>query len=250
MTDTQVPSVKTDKPPTAEELKAKLAAFNEEIEPTKEEVVESVKEEKVEDKAIEQDYKKRYVESTREAQILHAKEARMNEAIDKANTLPEPTNEEMTAKYADWDLMSELEKRLAKDNQKTLTALSLLSEVTKESKDIQSWHTTVDTFVEDPKSFITYPGLEGKTEEFKEFTSKKSRRGVDMDTLVNAFLWEAEQSRPKHKGAMFPTGGQASSEKPKVSSKLSFDEAKTLRETNYQEYMKKLTSGQIEMQPE
>ncbi len=252
----------TSKEPTIDETPSKEIPNTEgkieetevKTEEAKEETVEKKEEKKeephedIKEEVAKQDvdYKKKFVESTREAQILYAKNAKIYDAVDKANSLPEPTEEELRVANPEWDDMSVIEKRLATDNLKYKRSLDLLGTVTKESKELETWHKTVDTFVEDPKSLINYPDLEGKVEEFKEFASKKSRKGVDFDTLVGKFLYDISQSKPKHKGEMFPTGSGGAKEKPKVSDKVSMETALNIRDTNYNEYVRLLKAGKIE----
>lgn len=254
------------KKPSKEELQANIDKGLEEIEapvetpietPVEEKPVDKPVEEKVEEKVEEApieenkqeeenkvDYRKRYVESTREAQILHAKDRKINEAIEEAKKL-NITDDDVSKEYPDWELMSDTEKRIARDNLLNKKRFEMLDEVTKEGKNISEWHDKVDQFTEDPKSLIDHPNLEGKIDEFKIFATKSSRRGVDFETLVSAFLYHEEQSKPKHKGSMIPTstGGNA---KP-TSTKITLEQAAILRDTNYNEYKKQLRAGNIEM---
>lgn len=196
----------------------------------------------------EVDYKKKFVESTREAQVLHAKNKKINEVIETATNLPDPTEEELKKEFSDWDVMTDTEKRLAKDNLKSTRRFAMLEEVTRESKDIESWNTKVDAFIDDPKTLVDNPELEGKLEDFKLFASKPTRRGVDFSDLVNAFNGEeAKKTKPKNKGAMFETGtgGPNGKDKPK-SDKISIEQARILRQTDYKKYLDYLRAGKID----
>lgn len=211
-------------------------------EPSKEEK-EEIKEQK------EIDYKKRFVESTREAQILHAKDKKINEAIEEAKKL-DITDDDVQKEYPDWELMSDTEKKLARNDVLNKKRFDMLEKVTEESKNITVWHEKVDTFADDPKTLIDNPDLEGKIDEFKIFATKSSRRGVDFDTLVSSFLWTEEKTKLKNKGAMFPTSTGGQKGKPQVSDKISMEQAKTLRDTNYNEYKRLLRENKIEMDPD
>jgi hypothetical protein len=245
--------------PTSEELEANIKKAAEELEkpevkeePKTEEPQEETKEEKeevkeeVKETKEEIDYKKKFVESTREAQILHAKNKKVIESLDKAMSLNEVTEEELQTEYANWDELSEFEQKMAKDSLLNKKRLASLSEITKETKDIETWQGKVSEFISDPKTLTSIPELEGREEEFKLFATKPTRRGVDFDDLVAAFLYDIEKKRPpKQKGAMFESGTGGEKTKPK-SDKLSVEEGRKLRLTDYKKYTEYLRAGKIE----
>ena len=83
-------------------------------------------------------------------------------------------------------------------------------------------------------------------EEFKVFASKKTRRGVNFDTLVSAFLYDSASSQPKNKGAMFPKGTGGDNKKTTVNDgTISLADGELLRKTNYPKYKEMLLSGKI-----
>lgn len=247
--------------PTPEELEANTEKALQEAEQIKEEEPETPeethepeaeeKEEPEEDQETtpdeeEVDYKKKFTESTREAQILHAKNKKINEAVEKAKKLPEPTEAELMKEYPDWELLTDLEKRLAKDSLISTRRFEVLDEVTAESKDIDAWNTKVDEFVSDPKSLVKHPELEGREEDFKIFAGKPTRRGVDFDDLIPAFLY-GRMKRPASKGAMFESGSGGPNEKSKPKSdKINLEQARKLREKDYNKYKEYLNAGKIE----
>lgn len=193
---------------------------------------------------IETDYKKKFTESSREVQILRAKDKKINEAIEKATLLEDHEEDIIKKSYPDWDVMSETEKIFAKDNYKFRKALDSLSAITKESKDIHSWNKKVDEYIEDPKTLIDNPQLEGRQEEFKHFATKPTRRGVDFETLKSAFLFEVNEKKTNHKGSMFPTGSAGTNEKSSKD-KLSVMEGRQLMKVDYKTYIKYLKEGKI-----
>jgi len=194
------------------------------------------------------DYKERYKESTREAQILHAKNKKLNESIEQAGDIPDPTEEELRNEFSEWDDMTETEKKLAKSAYVSIQRFAKLQEATKEFKDIDVWSGKVDTFIADPKTLMQYPELEGKTEEFISFASKPTRRGLDFADLVAAFLYDATRRKISMKGKMFETGtgGPAGKPKPK-SDKISLEEAAVIQKTDYNEYKRLLKARKIDM---
>lgn len=252
--------------PTAEELKANIESITNELEntppsaeepddvetpePSKADVTPDDEEEADTSEPSratdEPDYKKKFTESSREALILHSKNKKINDAIERAQEMAEPTDEELAAEYGDLSEMSELEKRLARENLANKRKFNLLDEVTKESKNIEEWNEKVDAFIDSPQTLVDIPDLEGKQDEFKAFAGKATRRGVDFETLVAAFLHEADKARIKHKGKMLESGnaGADKAEKPK---KLTMEEGRKLRSQNYNLWKQYLSQGKIEM---
>ena len=194
------------------------------------------------------DFKKRYVESTREGQILAAKQREMDKATAEAEGLPMPTDEEMQTEYPDWEDMTATEQKLAKDNLHTKKRFEIMAKAGKEGKDISAWNDKVDAFLVDPKNLTDNPELEGREEEFKIFTTKQSRRGVDFEVLVSAFLYQNRQKKtpdPK-KRKMFEDGGTGE-EKPKLKDgKISIEESRRLRISNYPKYLEYLRARKID----
>ena len=195
----------------------------------------------------EPDYKKKFIASTKEAQILHSKNKKTNQAIAQAMEVPEPTEEELKKEYPDWDMMSDFEKKMAKDSLVNSRRFQALEGIVQENKDLESWQKKVDDFVDNPQAFIDYPGLEGKEEEFRLFATKPTRRNLDFPDLVSAFLYdETKKMKPKQKSKMFEAGSAGPNEPltPK-SDKISIEEARKLRETDYGKYREYLKAGKI-----
>lgn len=248
------------KKPTQEELDAQIEASLKEIdtpeetakevEPSIEAPVEEEKQEEVveeEVKPSEEDketLKKRYQDSSREAQLLYSKNKKMAEAIEKVGEV-EITEEELKAEYQEWEMMTDFEKKMARESAVTKKSLAAIKEATKEFKDMDVWNGKVDEFMADPKTFISYPGLEGKEDEFKLFTAKPTRRGIDFADLVSAFMYTSAQAKPKNKGSMMPTGTAGADKSKKSDGKVSLQDAQVLRRTNYKQYLDLLKAGKI-----
>jgi len=232
----------TSPPPEEDEpVEADSTEEKENVEETPLEPVEEVPEEEP-----EEDLKKKLSASAREAQVLYAKNKKVNEAIERASGLPEPTEEDMKKEYPDWDVMGDFEKKLAKDSFISTRRFAVLEEATKEFRDIDAWAESVDKFVEDPKTVTDNPALDGRLEEFKLFATKQTRRGVDFGDLVSAFLYEVGKTvKPPTKGKMFEVGSGGLHEKPK-SDKIPIEEARKLRDTDYNEWKRLLREGKIE----
>ncbi len=200
------------------------------------------------EKPIEPDYKKRYVESTKEAQILFNKNKKLTEAFDKATETPEPTEEELKAEYRDWDVMSDFERKMAKDVMISNRRFKAIEDVSKDFKDLDNWQNKVNAFVEDPKTLVDYPGLEGRQDEFRLFSINPTRRGLDFPDLISAFLYTLDTGKPaKKKGQMFETGSGGPNERVKPKSgKISLDEARQLRKTDYNKWTEYVKAGKID----
>jgi hypothetical protein len=268
------------KKPTAEELDAQIKATQEELdklddpkpqdEPSKEEVPsEEIPQEEDSKEVIPaktnegdvdgdtdgeqkptEDYRKKFTESTREAQVLRAKNKKLQEAIQNAGSLPEPTEQELQAEFPEWEEMTATERRLAKDSILNRRRFDAINSAALEGKNIDEWNQKVDEFVDDPKTLIANPELEGKQEEFKRFSAKPTRRGLDFDDLVLAFLGDVQKNRPApKKGSMFPSGsaGPNDTMKPK-DNRLSIEEASVLMQTDYKKYKEYLMAGKIKME--
>lgn len=194
------------------------------------------------------DYRKKFAESTREAQVLHAKNKKLNEAIELASTVPEVTEQELQAEYSDWENMTELEKRMAKSSLMNERRFQALQTATKEFKDIDAWTAKVDQFISDANTLVVNPELEGKVEEFKVFATKASRRGVDFPDLVSAFLFQTEKGKPVKKGKMFESGTSGPNATPKPpSDKISLADAQVLMKQDYNKYKSLLKAGKIDL---
>jgi len=195
----------------------------------------------------EPDYKKKFSESSREAQKKVAANRVLNQAIDEANEVTEPTEEELQAEYEDWDLLDQTTKRLAKETLMSTKRFALISTARVAAKKIEKWDEDVNKFVEDPQNLIDNPELEGKIDEFKIYANEETRHSVPFDVLVPAFLHQTKTAKSKSKGAMFPDGSGGPNDNPKPKGdKISVAESEILRQTNYTLYKEKLTQGKID----
>lgn len=193
--------------------------------------------------------RKRAAASAREAQILHARTKKYDEAVIEAEAVQVPTDEQMIEEYGkdDWEDMSPGQQRLAKETWVSNKRFEIMSKASKEGKDIQQWMDKVNTFIEDPKTLNKYPVLEGKQEEFKEFAAKPTRRGLDFDDLVLAFKGDLKDNpQQKKKGQMFEKGSPGRKEAPKPNDgKLSIEAAAKLKKTDYKKWKEYLKAGKI-----
>lgn len=90
--------------------------------------------------------------------------------------------------------------------------------------------------------YTQYPVLQDKATEFDEY--RNANPGMPLATSAKAFLAEHDLlgQPPKRKGLEKPGGGLRTPPTGKITS----DDAKRLRETNYNEYRKQLMAGKIQ----
>src|SRR3990167_880715 len=196
----------------------------------------------------EVDYKKKFAESSREAQKIAAKNKVLNKAVEEAAELDEPTEEELQREFPDWELMDEGTRKMARMTLTSTKRFELVHKATEIGIKIEKWGESVDKFVEDPATLIDNPDLEGKQDEFRTFANYTGNHGTDLKTLVSAFLYEENKKvRPANKGAMFETGSGGPNDKPKPKSdKISMADAEVLRKTDYNKWREFLKAGKID----
>ena len=247
--------------PTTEDLDAKIKEAEEAIEaekskedpkPTPKEPVEKQADpsEEAKDKLKEEikTKDKKLSASAKENQKIYAKNRVLDKAIIDAEEAPEPTTKELKAEYDDWDVMSDTEKKFAKETVISRNWRDSISKAKEQTKKIVKWEESVSTFINDPKTLNANPELEGKGEAFKKFASEETNNSVPFRILVGAFLHENSSGKTPNKGAMFPsgTGGIKERSNPK-GDKVTLEEARAIRKDNYAEYKKLLNEGKIEM---
>jgi len=260
------------KKPTTEELEENLKKIQSELDTPEEEKEEEAVPEKEEEKEEEPkagaepeeeeekeeeepekepepspDYKKKFSESSKEAQKIYAKNRKLDQAIDQANEIPDPTEDELKDEYSDWDIMSDSERRLSKEALISKRFRELIIKAREEAKKIEKWNEEVVKFADNPKTLITYPELEGKTDDFTEFATNEKHNSVPFNLLVSAFLYEKQKSNKPKKGKMFETGTGGPNQRPKPpSDKISIDQARQLMKTDYKKYKEYLLAGKID----
>lgn len=254
-----MPKTKGHVKPTTEELEANAQQAakdleemdkKEEVEEVeeKEKVKEETSEEKEEEEIVkeEPDYKKKFIASQQESLILHAKNKQVNEAFDKVVKTPNPTEDELKGEYSDWEMMSDFEKRIAKENLINTKRFKALEQITTDNKSLEAWNTKVNKFVDNPKTMIDTPELEGKEAEFKLFATKQSRMNMDFEDITSAFLYDAtKNAKPKSKGKQMETGTGGPNDKGKKSGILTVEEGRKLRQADYGKWKQLLAKGKI-----
>jgi len=87
----------------------------------------------------------------------------------------------------------------------------------------------------------SYPKIKELWSDFEEFRSDSDNKGMNMRTAAKAFLVEKGLLEPQRKGLEKPTGGP----RTPISTGMSVEDIKHLRETNFKQYEEMLKKGQI-----
>lgn len=229
----------------------------EEVEPSMEQEVEQEPDIKTEEKTEEVEpspeekeaLKKKLSASARENQKIYAKNRVMNKALTEAEESPEPTEEDIVKEYPDWDVMSETERKFAKETIISRNWRKVISSAKEQATKIEKWNDSVGDFVENPQTLLDTPELEGKQDQFKEFATTEENNNVPMKILVSAFLHEKNIEKVSNKGAMFETGSGGANSKPNPKSdKISLEDARELKKVNYDKYKELLKEGKIDLE--
>jgi hypothetical protein len=86
----------------------------------------------------------------------------------------EPTDSELQAAFPEWELMTDTEKRLARETSKATRIASSIQQERLEEKAKAAWNTDLELTI------ASNPTLQGKEQAFKDFANKPTRRGVDL----------------------------------------------------------------------
>lgn len=185
----------------------------------------------------------RYKGQQQENQVLFAKTKKFNEAVENAAKLPEPEEKELKAEYPNWEDMTDFERQLAKENLSNKKKFDTIYQATLEGKKIDDWNQKVEGFL--VEGITKYPNLVGKEEAFKTFSNKETRRGVDLDVLVSAFLFDNDsQPKPKRNNSLLESGSSGGGNKP-AEQTITADQAEQLRTKNQKQYNKLVKTGKI-----
>jgi hypothetical protein len=181
-------------------------------------------------------YEEKFSESTRENQIISARNKELEGRIRELTN--QPTDSELRAAFPDWEFMDENAKRSSRMAFEAKRATEKLQLEREQERAEQTWNRDLEAAI------TAHPELDGKEREFKEFASQTTHKGAPMQVLVDAFLHKIGSVPPNpnpltpRQGLEPGSGGPRGPEKPKV---LSGEELKLLRKTDekaYVEYIK------------
>lgn len=187
------------------------------------------------------DYETKFKESTREAQILAARLAEYEKPPRKELT-NEPTDSDLQAAFPEWDVMTDTERKLARQSFTATRIASSLQQKEHEREAQTRWNTDLELII------ASKPALQGKEQAFKDFAKKPTHKGAPLETLVSAFLFESSSnpspvpSSTPQPGLLPGNGGPREAEKPKL---ISATELKTLRVTDEKAWREYITTHDV-----
>lgn len=221
------------------------------IEEVVEEAVEEevVVEEKPKQEKPQVDYKEKFSQSSKEAMALHFKNQKLEEILDSAVEVPEPTEAELIdyarAKGSLWEDLDEFSKGILKDTFKNNRALEKIRLAREESRKVEDWARKVEGFVNSEETISKFPSLEDLGEDFKRFAMRESRRGMDLEDLVASFLYNAPQVPvKKNKGSLLLSRGNGRTV-TEVPTGLTAEQVEIVRRKDPKEYRRLIKAGKI-----
>lgn len=175
--------------------------------------------------------------SAREAQVLLGKNRELEEKL-RGSSL---TDEEVRQAYPEWEHMTQNEQRLAREN---LTI----------KKDLANVSTTLNGISAEKRIndvIQSNTALKGREKEFRDFLNKPSHRGVSIEVLTNAFLYESDQDDPPQRAPKkevkgldtssgLPGQGQKTEKK-----KYTNEQIQQIYNTDKRRYMQLVQNGDI-----
>lgn len=193
------------------------------------------------------DYKDKFVNSQRESMLNVERVNVANARIESLTKEDTPTDEKMREMYPDWDELNEVTKRTLIKQETQEAGIRRLADQNRLLLEMQNLEDQLDDVIENSEYA---PKLKGKEADFKRFAKNPKNRGIAADVLAKAFLFDAEDETPTPPADPQPrealptgSGGPREPLKPK---KISGEEAKKLRETNYAEWHRLVLAGVIE----
>jgi chemotaxis protein histidine kinase CheA len=178
---------------------------------------------------------RKFAESTREAQILAAK----NKTLEERQHINQPTEDDLRKAFPTFEYMTDTEKDLARSTfVATQTAQELRQEKLQRDAEAQ-WNRDIETFV------IADPKLQGREDEFRKFAMKKSHRGAPLDVLKGAFLYETPVVTPRDPAPGLEGGSGGTREPAKKG--LSAEDLRNLRTSDYQAYLEYVKNNDIDL---
>jgi hypothetical protein len=181
------------------------------------------------------DYEKKFSESARENQLLRER----LDAEEKARQefTKEPTDSELRTAFPEWELMSDTEKRLARELTVTKRISGQAVQTAQEIKADRSLATSIDLVL------ASNTALQGKEQAFRQYATRPQYKGIPMEVLVGAFLQSqgsaAPAPAPTPKPGLEPgNSGPRTPEKPKTLTAAELSALRTSDEKAYMAYVK------------
>lgn len=198
------------------------------------------------------DYEREYKKASQEAMTQYFKNKKIAETFEEAESIPDPTESELKT-YAfslgqDYEILDDFSKNLLKRQLVSERRFEKVSEVVRESKNIDAWAGKVDTYINAPETIAAYPSISENDEEFRKFCMRPDRRGMNLEDLTTSFLYGlSTRVVPKAPKGSVITPASGSGE-PNKSKPLNDEDAFRLRNNNPKEYMRLVKAGKIKIE--
>lgn len=198
------------------------------------------------------DYKEKFANSSREAQVLMEQNKQLQKQLDEFAQPKEATEEELKKEYSDWDDLTDFEKKLAKQNFELRREVFTIKKHSSEYVNERRHKAAISKFLENNEALGDkgIPQIKGREEEFSEFAQKNSRKGLEPEVLAKIFLFEnPEPAKGKKRGSLFNSGsGNGNQQKAKKNQgdKITAEEARKLRITNQRKYQELARAGKLD----
>lgn len=194
------------------------------------------------------DYKVKFGKSTAENQILTEAIKKLESRLGLITTDETPTDTEMREKYPYWDEMMDLEKKLAINQVVLEHRLNKVSLSILEMADEKRWNEEFDRFLEKAEILNQFPELKGKEKDFREYAKKPTHKGMDLEVIAKAFLYNPAKEPVKEKVPNKPVlekGSGGGGQPPKA--EMSPEDIKLLREQDPKLYNLYVKQGKIKL---
>jgi hypothetical protein len=180
--------------------------------------------------------------------ILNSKNRNLESTLTKLTSEDTPTDAEILAEYPTFSQMDATSQKFVKDLLATKKRQARQDLKLAEAEADRQWENEIKSILRKPE----YAQLKGD-EEFERFVFQPKYKGVDIQTLADAYLIrsgkaqapQAQAPPPAAVSPGLPRGSGGPRGAPK-SAKLPIEQAAKLRQTNYKEYMRLLKADLIE----
>lgn len=197
------------------------------------------------------DYRQKFMASSREALIQREQNKKINSAVEEASQIQDVTEDELKQqarleglKYED---LTAFEKSMLKRTLISEKQFAVIRQSSQESSQINEWLGKVDDFIDNEDTAKQYPKLAGRESEFRSFAMKESMRGIPLNVVMSAFMFDvANDPTTRKKGSMLlsSTGGGQTAPKPK---QLTEEDALAIRKKSPKQYNRMIKEGKIKI---
>jgi len=188
------------------------------------------------------DYEEKFKQSSREAQVLAEQLEQEKQRKSKPLTI-DPTEQELRDLYPDWDTFLPSEKLFAKKNLTLERTVLATNQSVAAMQAEQAWQKDFKNVVK------AFPQMAGREEEFEKFVFKPTHRGVSVEALAKAFLYDATKDMPPTPPTPPPQGGLerggTGPQEPPKQKGLTAAELGALRNNDYPAWQRYIASHDI-----